>query len=271
MGKSFIIASAKGGVGKTNSIINLGVALAKEGRSVALIDGSLTTPDVSLHLGIPFHVRGLSNILKDKAPIESATFHHKSGMRVIPGNVHVNLLKEFEGKQLKNLIGSLKKEHDVVLVDCAAGLGREALSTMKHCDSMLIVANPELTSIVNASKAIQVAKGMKLKVAGVILNRVGRHRHELKEDEILPLLHKVKILGTIPEDSKVPKAIKKSEAVVHQYPRSRVSKEYKSIASSLVSTKKSKRKTKAVQNKKTKRSVFNIFAKINDFVVGKRS
>jgi septum site-determining protein MinD len=269
MGKSVIIASAKGGVGKTNSIINLGVALAKEGKSVALIDGSLTTPDVSLHLGIPFHVRGLAHILKDKAPIESATFHHKSGMRVIPGNVHVNMLKEFEGKQLKQLLASLKKEHDIVLVDCSAGLGKEALSAMKHCDSMVIVANPELTSIVNASKAIQTAKSMKLKTLGVVLNRMGRHRHELRENEIIPLLHKTKILGKIPEDRRVPKSIRTSDTVVHKYPRSKISKEFRSIALNLVSTKKVGKKSQSSRSKKSKqKDKKSILARINDWVLG---
>jgi septum site-determining protein MinD len=230
MGKSVIISSAKGGVGKTNVVINLGIALAKLGKNVSIIDGSLTTPDISLHLGIPFHVRGLNHILKEDSHLESATFNHKSGARVIPGNVHMDVLKEFEGKKFPNLLKQLKKEHDIVLVDCAAGLGREALSAIKHCDQMLVVVNPELPSVVNASKLIQLAKEYKVRPMGVVLNRVGRFRQELKEKDISPLLHRVKIIGKIPEDKKIAIATKNSDAVINYFPNSRASRELRNIA-----------------------------------------
>lgn len=240
MGVALAICSGKGGVGKTNILVNIGVALAEAGRSVALIDGSLTTPDVSLHLGIPFHVRGLSHILKEKAPLESATFHHKSGLKVIPGNVHLNVLKEFEGKEFSKLLTQLKKEHELVLLDCAAGLGRETLSALQHCDKTLIVANPELPSVVDASKAIQIAKSLKVKPVGIIINRVGRFRQELSVEEIMPLLHKIPLLGLIPENRKIPRTIKKSEAIVSYYPRHSISQEFRRIAFSLVPKRKGK-------------------------------
>jgi septum site-determining protein MinD len=230
MGKSIIISSAKGGVGKTNVIINLGIALSELGKSVAIIDGSLTTPDISLYLGIPFHVRGLHQILKENAHLESATFNHKSGARVVPGNVHMDVLKEFEGKEFSKLLKDLKKENDIVLVDCAAGLGREAISAIKQCDQMLTIVNPELPSLVNASKVIQLAKEYKVKPIGVILNRVGRFKQELKEREIEPLLHRVRVIGKIPEDKKVAIAAKNSEAIINCFPKSRASKEFRNIA-----------------------------------------
>jgi septum site-determining protein MinD len=238
MGTSIIVASAKGGVGKTNTIANLGVALSNLGKKVVLVDGSLTTPDLGLHLGIPFHVRGLANILKEKAPLESAVFHHKSGMKVFPGNVHINTLKEFEGKKFADLMKTLKKENDFVLVDCSAGLGREAMSAMKNCDKMVVVTNPELPSVVNSSKLIQTAKQMKIKSMGVILNRVGRFKDELKEHEIAPLLHKNKILGSIIDHKKIPQTIKKAEVIVDYHPRHKISKEFMSIAGKIVGKRK---------------------------------
>jgi septum site-determining protein MinD len=233
MENTIVIASGKGGVGKTNTAINLGIALVELEKSVALIDGSLTTPDISLHLGIPLHVRGLTNILKEKAHVESATFNHKSGLRIIPGNVHGNILKEFEGKNFAKLLDGLKKEHDFILIDCAAGLGREAISAIKHSDKMLVVANPELASIANASKTIQHAKDLDVEPIGIILNRIGRHKQELKEKEMESLFHKLPILGRIPEDKKIAISNKNSEAIINFYPKSKPSKEFKLIARSL--------------------------------------
>jgi septum site-determining protein MinD len=224
MGKSIIVASAKGGVGKTTVVSNLSVALARQGKKVIVVDGSLTTPDLFLHLGVPFHVHGLANLLKDNAPLESALFHHKSGMEVIPGALHQNVLKEFEGKAFSSLLKQLKKKYDYVFVDSAAGLGREALSAMKRCDQLLIVTNPELPAVVDASKAIQAAKKTKVKLMGVVLNRVGRFNQELQLEEIESLLHKVPVIKQIPEDVLVAKAIKCSEAVVDHAPKSQAGK-----------------------------------------------
>jgi len=233
MGEVIIIASGKGGVGKTNAVVNLGIALAELDKSVALIDGSLTTPDISLHLGIPLHVRGLTNILKENAHVESAIFNHKSGLRIIPGNVHGNILREFEGKKFAKLLNDIRDEHDFILIDCAAGLGREAISAIKHSDKMLVVANPELASVANASKTIQHAKDFNVEPIGIILNRIGRHKEELTEDEMEGLFHKLPVLGRIPEDKRIPISNKEEEAIINYYPKSKPSKEFRLIARKL--------------------------------------
>jgi septum site-determining protein MinD len=234
MGDSIIISSAKGGVGKTNFVVNLGIAFAKHGKEVIIIDGSLTTSDLSLYCDVPFYVSSVPQLLRGSTQVEAATFNHKAGIKIIPGSLHVSSLDEFEGDRFSKLLKQLKKQNDIVLVDCAAGLGREALSAIKSCDYMLAVANPELASVVNASKLIQVSKGLKTKPLGVVLNRVGKIRKELNENEIEPLLYGVPIIGKIREDKKVPISIRESEAVVHYYPKSRVSRDFRNIAASLL-------------------------------------
>jgi MinD-like ATPase involved in chromosome partitioning or flagellar assembly len=252
MGQSIIISSGKGGVGKTNIAINLGVALSRLGKKVIIVDASLTTPDISLHLGIPFHIKSLAHLLKDNSDIDDAAYGHKSGLRVIPGHVHIDVLKEFEGKKFSKLLNKLKQEHDFVLVDCAPSLGREAISAIKSCDSMIAVANPEIASAVNCSKALQIAKELNVKPIGVVLNKVNSIKHELKESDIKPLLYDVPIIGKIPHDKNMLLAIKKSESVVDYYPESAVSREFENMASLLsgVKVKKYKGIKKAKKIKK---------------------
>jgi septum site-determining protein MinD len=233
MGYSLIVSSGKGGVGKTTAVTNIGVALADLGKKVAIVDGSLTTPDVSLHMGIPLSALSLAHVLKGHAGMDAALFSHKSGVSILPGHVHMEVLREFEGKKFANVLAALKKSYDVVLVDSAAGLGREAVSAIKHCDRIIAVVNPELTSVVHASKTLQIAKDLKVKPAGIILNRVGRHSQELREDEMKQLLHKVPVIASIPEDSRVSLSTKNSEAVVSFYPHCRASKEFKNVAFAL--------------------------------------
>jgi septum site-determining protein MinD len=233
MGYSVIVSSGKGGVGKTTAVTNIGVALADLGKKVAIVDGSLTTPDVSLHLGIPLSALSLAHVLKGHAGVDAALFSHKSGLTVLPGHVHMEVLREFEGKKFAKVLDALKKRYDIVLVDSAAGLGREAVSAIKHCDRIITVVNPELTSVVHASKTLQIAKDLKVKPAGVILNRVGRHSQELTEEEMTQLLHKVPVIASIPEDARVSLAIKNSEVVVSHFPNCRASQEFKNVAFAL--------------------------------------
>ena len=66
------ILSGKGGVGKTTVASNLGAALVKKGKDTIILDGNVTTPNLSLHLGIPLYPVTLHDFLNKKAQIESA-------------------------------------------------------------------------------------------------------------------------------------------------------------------------------------------------------
>jgi septum site-determining protein MinD len=230
MGDSIVISSGKGGVGKTNVAINLGIALAELWKNVVVVDASLTTPDISLQLGIPFNVKNLSHVLKENCDFKEAIFIHKSGVKFIPGNMHVDILKEFEGKKFFRILNKIKKENDFVLVDCAAGLGREAISAIKGCDKMLTVINPELASVVNSSKATHIAKSLNVDTIGIIINRVCKHKHELNEKDIMKILHNAPIIGRIPENEDMLEGNKKGEAIINYHPESNTSQEFRNIA-----------------------------------------
>ena len=68
--------------------------------------------------------------------------------------------------RLKNHVSKLKKEYDWVIIDSAAGLGRESLSALEACDEVLVVLNPELPSVTDALKTIKLAEETLQKIAG---------------------------------------------------------------------------------------------------------
>jgi len=74
MAKIITITSAKGGVGKTTTSINLGAALNAFGHDVVIVDANLTTPNVGLHLGAPIVPISLNHVLNGKADIEDAIY-----------------------------------------------------------------------------------------------------------------------------------------------------------------------------------------------------
>ena len=152
MAKIISVISGKGGVGKTTTVSNLGAALVSKGKEVIVIDGNVTTPNLSLHLGIPFYPLTLHDVLKKKIPITSAIYEHPSGLKIIPASLSVDAMKGVSMEKMENALWSLLGSADIILVDSAAGLGREAMSSkINEIRSML---NSPILSVVPEDSAI---------------------------------------------------------------------------------------------------------------------
>jgi len=227
------VLSGKGGVGKTTLVSNLGAALIKRGKNVIIIDGNVTTPNLSLHLGIPFYPVTLHDVLRDNVPIESAIYNHHTGLRVIPASLSVEALKNLNMDKLEKALSNLLDKADIIIVDAAAGLGKEALAAISVADELIVITNPELPAVADALKTIKIAQDNKTKILGVVINRVKGLKHELSMSEIKSILE-VPIISIIPEDLAVPRSIAKKTPVVHHKPRSRSSVEFRRLALKIV-------------------------------------
>ena len=227
------VVSGKGGVGKTTLVSNLGAALVKRGKSVIILDGNVTTPNLSLHLGIPFYPVTLHDVLKNKIPIESAMYHHESGLRIIPASLSAAAIKDISMEKFQATLLKLLGKADIVIVDAAAGLGKEALVAMGVADDLLVVTNPELPAITDALRTIKIAEENGTKILGVVVNRIRGLRHELSLSEIKSMLE-VPIISAVPEDLAVPRSIAKRIPVVHHKPNSRASIEFHRLAARIV-------------------------------------
>ena len=227
------VLSGKGGVGKTTLVSNLGAALVKKGKNIIIIDGNVTTPNLSLHLGIPFYPITLHDVLKKKIPIESAIYHHESGLKIIPASLSYDAIKDINLEKFQAVLLSLLGKADIVIVDAAAGLGREALAAINVADDLIVVTNPELPAVTDALKTIKIAEENGTKVLGVVVNRIRSLRHELSLNEIKSMLE-VPIIAAIPEDLAVPRSIAKKIPVVHHKPNSRASIEFHRLAARIV-------------------------------------
>ncbi|UCD07328.1 MAG: AAA family ATPase, partial [Candidatus Aenigmatarchaeota archaeon] len=90
MTRVICVASGKGGVGKTTVVSNLSAALAALGKSVIAIDGNLTTSNLGLHLGISMYPITLQDVLRGRANIRDAVYHHQDGFKVVPADVSID-------------------------------------------------------------------------------------------------------------------------------------------------------------------------------------
>lgn len=236
MAKVITISSGKGGVGKTVTAINLAAALNSLGKNVILVDSNLTTPNVALHLGAPVIPVTLNHVLQGKKHIYKAIYEHHSGTKIVPASLALQELKGIKPENFIKAIKQLKKLGDFVIIDSAAGLGREALlaiEALDNNDELLIVTNPEMPAITDALKTIKLAEKLNKKVSGVIVTRVkNKKKQELSIRNIKDLIEKP-ILAKIPEDDSVHESIMLRNPVVLTHPKSKAAKSYKRLAAKL--------------------------------------
>ena len=227
------VISGKGGVGKTTLVSNLGTSLVKRGKNVIILDGNVTTPNLSLHLGIPFYPVTLHDVLSNRAPIESAIYHHASGLNIVPASLSSESLNDVSMDKFKYVLMKLLGKADIVIVDAAAGLGREAMAAMSVADDLLIVTNPELPAVTDALKTIKLAEQNGTRVLGAVVNRFRGLKHEMNLNDIRSMLE-VPIISVVPEDLWVPRSIAHRVPVVHHRPHSRASIEFQKLAAKIV-------------------------------------
>ncbi len=236
MGKVITVISGKGGVGKTISAINLAASLNKMNKNVVLVDCNFTTPNTALHLGSPIVPVTLNQVLNGKKRIYDAIYQHYSGLKIIASSISLKALKDINPSSLPKAIRDLRKISDLIVLDGAAGLGKEALMALENADDIIVVTNPEMPAVTDALKTIKMAEQMKKNVLGVIVTRVRKDGREMKLADISNLLEKP-ILGIIPEDNSVRESVMIRDAVVNTRPMSKSARSYKRIAAKLVGEK----------------------------------
>ena len=233
MKKIIVIASGKGGVGKTTTAINLGAAMKYFGKDVLIIDANMSTPNVGIHLNSPEVPINLNHILQKKAHPYEAVYTHESGIKIIPSSLSVKELKKLKIDKLKNFKKEFQNLAEVVILDCSAGLGKEALAVMEMADEIILVSNPEMPAITDALKTIKVADSIKKPVSGVIMARVRKNNYELSPETVKEMLE-IPVLGMIPEDILVQDALRKKNPLVYVHPKSKSARAYKEIAARIL-------------------------------------
>jgi len=229
------IVSGKGGVGKTVTTANLGAAMSRYfDKRVIAVDTNITTPHLGIQLGMyPFDV-SLNDVLKSSKTIEEALYEHDpSGMKTVLSSL---ILGDIAGMRLDTIrknIEELEEYADIILLDSAPGLGKEGLIALKSCNELIIIVNPNIPSITDAFKLIKLAKQMGKNILGIVVNRVGESKYELKPKEIEKIAQ-IPIIATIPEDKNVPKSIAKKNPVVLMNSRSPASKGFLSLSEEIL-------------------------------------
>ncbi len=229
------IVSGKGGVGKTTTVANLGSILASHyKKDVVIIDTNISTSHLGLYLGMYYCPVTLNQVLKDEVKIHDAMYdYHIPGLRVIPASLSYNDLKGVDIAKLKHVIKDLFGKTDIILLDSAPGLGRDAMATLQASDEVIFINTPFVPSTMDIIKCHQVANDIGTKALGVVLNMVGKEKYELSSQEIEQLVE-LPIISTVPMDKNILKSLALKVPVVLYNPNSPSGKEYKKLAGKLL-------------------------------------
>jgi septum site-determining protein MinD len=222
------IVSGKGGVGKTVTTINLGLALKGFNQKVTIVDADVTSSNLGLQLGLYSFPKTLQDVLIGKSRIEEAMYDYH-GLKLIPSSISLDSI-DANVRRLKTV---LKKLDGIVLVDSPPGLSTDAMAVIDACDEIIVIVTPEIQTMANAVKVIHVAKEKKKQVLGVVINRYNKDRYELSEGEV-EIMAETKILVMIPEDLAIRKSLFNKIPLMDYNPYSRAAIEFNSLAASLL-------------------------------------
>ncbi len=184
MNNVFCVASQKGGVGKTTTVLNLGLALAQKGRRVLLVDAD-PQGGIALCLegqGSPAHDRrGLFHALSGEGDLrELARSTDVENVQVIDSGVERPGIADYEEAAraaglFRELIQSASAQHDVVLVDCPPGVGVIPTSALVASDYVLVPLQCEplglrtLPQLLRLLIDVKQGQNHRLDLAGIVI------------------------------------------------------------------------------------------------------
>ena len=232
MTKVFTIASGKGGTGKTTITANLGSMLAYYKKKTYILDADTGMANLGLVLGLEKMPVSLHEVLAGKANIHDAIYEGPFGMRVIPSGLSIEGFKDANPDKLRDVMTEVVDECDVFIIDAPAGINRDAIVPLAVADEVILVVNPDISSIVDALKTKMLTEMVGGKVKGAILNRVSSADNAITKGQIEKMLG-VQIIGMVPEDANVRRASLARAPVVVKFPSSPSAKAFRKIARDL--------------------------------------
>ena len=235
MNKVWLIASGKGGTGKSSLVVNLGAALAVEGWRVLLVDLSLGLRCLDLCLGLDDRVLfDLMDVMEGSCrPSDAILKHPKLGSLWLLPAAQNRSMEELDEKRLQSLCAILSADFDFILLDCPPGVEPVPVRAATVAGRGIVVTTTDASSIRDTDRTVAELSSHGLTEIYLVINRFRSdlltRNLILSETEISEALG-LPLLGTIPEDEAVSVATLCNEPVVSSQPTAPAARIFTALA-----------------------------------------
>ena len=244
--KVLAVSSGKGGVGKTNVVANLALALIRKGNRVLIFDADIGLNNIDILLGLTprYHIGHLFN---GEKTIEEILVDGPKGLKVLPASNGWQELTMLDNKKKMLLMEELDRlmgDYDYLIFDTAAGISSNVTYFCSAAHEILLVATPEPTSHTDVYALIKVLfQKHNQKQFKMIINSVKSEREALGiyrrltdvVDQFLPHVS-LDYLGYILYDENVTRSVRQQKPVVELYPHSQVSQCIHRLSEKIIET-----------------------------------
>ena len=169
--RTLCVTSGKGGVGKTTLSINLGIALARAGRKVLLLDGDLGLANLNVMLGIiPQYT--IHDVIRGRRSLAQIVIPTPYGLDLIAGANGIAELADLGEDERARVMRDLEglNGYDVLIIDTGAGIGDTVVRFVLAADDVLVVTTPHPTSLTDAYGIIKTILAQEAKPLKLLVN-----------------------------------------------------------------------------------------------------
>ena len=242
------ITSGKGGVGKSNTAVNLAVQLSKLGKRVIIFDADIGLANVEVMFGaIPKY--NLSDVLYKGMAMRDVITKGPMNIGFISGGSGVVGLNNLTREQILSVVQKLSELDsmaDVILIDTGAGISDSVMEFVIASPEVLLITTPEPSSLTDSYSLIKTLYrnldfNYKDTVINVIANRVnsaadGQAVYDKLSSVVSQFLNwNINYLGLVPQDTNIEKAVRQQQVVSLYDPQAPSAQAFAKIAESLVS------------------------------------
>jgi len=234
------ITSGKGGVGKTTATANIGVALASLGNKVACVDADIGLRNLDVVMGLENRiVYDIVDVVEGRARLRQAMIKDKrlkEELYLIPA-AQTRDKTAVSPSDMIRLCDELRLLVDFILIDSPAGIERGFRNAIAPADEVLIVTNPEVSSVRDADRIIGLIEAEGKGPGRLIINRVKpdmvRRGDMLSPEDVVDILA-IKLIGLVPEDETILVSTNRGLPAALQLEQSRAGRAFRDIARRLM-------------------------------------
>jgi len=242
--KVITIASGKGGVGKTNVVVNLAVACQRMGQKVLIFDADLGLANIDILFDLnPEYT--IEDIISGDKDLSQVIIPGPEGVAVIPASSGVQELTDLSEGQKMHLLNEfdmLNNAYDILLIDTGAGVSSNVIYFNMAAEERFIVVTPEPTSITDAYALMKILFNRHgIKHFNVLMNMVmdegeARSVYANLSNVLTRFMHGISIdyAGHILRDDCLVKSVTKRKPVICSFPESSSSKGFEALAQYVV-------------------------------------